>query len=111
VSFDVTSLFTRVPLEDSIWILSQHVLVSVTDFIMHVLTTTYFLFSGTFYEQIDDVAMGSPTVPVTANIYMENFKQEIVKEKTNKCTTSISFFLIYSHLHVSVISFDHHQGA
>ena len=31
---------------------------------------TYFLFQGTFYDQIDGVAMGSPLGPVLANLFM-----------------------------------------
>ena len=30
----------------------------------------YFLFQGTFYDQIDGVAMGSPLGPVLANLFM-----------------------------------------
>ena len=32
---------------------------------------TYFLFQGTFYNQIDDVAMGSPLGPVLADLFMD----------------------------------------
>ena len=31
---------------------------------------THFLFNGSFYDQIDDVAMGSPLAPVLANLFM-----------------------------------------
>ena len=31
---------------------------------------TYFLFQGTFYDQIDGVAIGSPLGPVLANLFM-----------------------------------------
>ena len=31
---------------------------------------THFLFQGTFYDQIDGVAMGSPLGPVLANLFM-----------------------------------------
>ena len=35
---------------------------------------TYFLFQGTFYNQIDGVAMGSPLGPVLANLFMGYYK-------------------------------------
>ena len=31
---------------------------------------THFLFNGSFYDQIDGVAMGSPLAPVLANPFM-----------------------------------------
>ena len=33
-------------------------------------SATYFLFQGTFYDQIDGVAMGSPLGPILANLFM-----------------------------------------
>ena len=33
-------------------------------------SVTYFLFQGTFYDQIDGVAMGSPIGPVLANLFI-----------------------------------------
>ncbi|KAG8192007.1 hypothetical protein JTE90_001741 [Oedothorax gibbosus] len=41
----------------------------------HVLTTTYFQWNGSIYEQRDGVAMGSPLSPVIANFYMEHFEK------------------------------------
>ena len=35
---------------------------------------TYFLFQGTFYDQIDGVAIGSPLGPVLANLVMDYYK-------------------------------------
>ena len=35
---------------------------------------TYFLFQGTFYDQIDGVAMGSPLGPVLANLFMSYYE-------------------------------------
>ena len=31
---------------------------------------THFLFKGSFYDQVDGVSMGSPLVPVLANLFM-----------------------------------------
>ena len=35
---------------------------------------THFLFNGKFGNQIDGVAMGSPLVPVSANIFMDFYE-------------------------------------
>jgi hypothetical protein len=75
VSFDVVSLFTKVPLEDTMHLLSQHLDEQMVVLIRHVLTTTYFLYNGSFYDQKDRVTMESPLAPVMANFYMEHFEQ------------------------------------
>ena len=38
------------------------------------LTSTYFLFQGKSYEQVQDAAMGSPISPLIANHFMEEFE-------------------------------------
>jgi hypothetical protein len=60
VSFDVVSLFTRVPLEDTLLLLQQHFHDQTISLFKQVLITTYFLYNGAFYDQTDGVAMGSP---------------------------------------------------
>jgi hypothetical protein len=74
VSFDIASLLTKVPLEDTLQLLSEHVHNYTIALIRQVLTTAYFLYDGTFYDQSDSVAMGSPLAPVIANFYMEHFE-------------------------------------
>ena len=37
--------------------------------------TTYFMFQGDIYKQINGAAMGSPVSPLVANLYMERFEQ------------------------------------
>ena len=36
----------------------------------------YFSFQDQFYEQVEGVAMGSPVIPIVANLYMEYFEQK-----------------------------------
>ena len=82
VSFDVQSLFTRVPIDEAMTrvaeLLSKDEMLgertSLTPTSLCALTelclkTTYFEFRGDFYEQKDGAAMGSPLSPVIANIY------------------------------------------
>ena len=84
VSFDVVSLFTKVPVEESLTLLSQHFNKEILSLYKHVLTSTYFCFDGQFYEQTDGVAMGSPLSPVIANFYMEDFETKAIEKATHK---------------------------
>jgi hypothetical protein len=74
VSFDVVSLFTKIPVEDSLSLLSHHFTDDILALFKLVLTSTYICFNSQYFEQTDGVAMGSPLSPVTANFYMENFE-------------------------------------
>jgi hypothetical protein len=60
ITFDVVSLFTRVPLKETMSLLSRHFEEDILTLFRHVLTSSHFSFTGQFYEQIDGVAMGSP---------------------------------------------------
>ena len=84
VSFEVVSLFTKVPVEESLTLLSQHFNIEILALYKHVLTSTYFGIDGQFYEQTDRVAMGSPLSPVIANFYMEDFEMKAIKKATHK---------------------------
>ena len=54
VSFDVVSLFTNVPIEDSLKLLKQHFDEEILALFKHTLTSTYFCFTAT--------TMNKPTV-------------------------------------------------
>jgi len=84
VSFDVVSLFTNVPIVDSLELLSQHFEDDVLSLFKHVLTSTYFCFDGQFYEQTDGVAMGLPLSPVIANFFMEEFEKKAIEQAAHK---------------------------
>ena len=81
VSFDVTSLFTNVPLQETIEIIAEKAFVDNWFNVTHNLNITkpdlvqllevatmnqLFQFDGKLYEQIDGVAMGSPLGPLMA---------------------------------------------
>jgi retron-type reverse transcriptase len=84
VSFDVVSLFTNVPIVDSLELLSQRFEDDVLALFKHVLTSTYFCFGGQFYEQTGGAAMGSPLSPVIANFFMEDFEKKAIEQATHK---------------------------
>ena len=73
VSFEVVSLFTIVPIVDSLELLIQHFEANVLALFKYALTSTYFCSDGQFYEQTDGVTMGSPLFPVISNFLKEDF--------------------------------------
>jgi hypothetical protein len=87
VSFDVVSLFTRVPVTEAIEVISRRLLEDETldertvlppgdicSLTNMCIKSTYFQFGESFYEQLDGAAMGSPLSPIVANIYMEELE-------------------------------------
>ena len=80
VSFDVESFFTKIPLEECTDLAVNYITEGNLDIklskpeLRSLFTTdtaqTHFLFNGSFYDQIDGVAMGSPLAPVLANLFM-----------------------------------------
>ncbi|XP_060519160.1 uncharacterized protein LOC132697634 [Cylas formicarius] len=87
VSFDVVSLFTMVPVKETLDLISARFRNDVTELFRHCLTTTYFQWNKEFYEQVDGVDMGSPLSPVIANFFMEKFEQQALNtaQKKPKC--------------------------
>ncbi|XP_018307957.1 uncharacterized protein [Mycetomoellerius zeteki] len=86
ISFDVESLFTQVPIKDTLNIIkaSHKVPFDLIPLIEHCLTTTYFSYNNQFYEQTSGAAMGSPISPVIANIFMEHFEKEALGKTPKK---------------------------
>ena len=80
ISYDVVSLFTNIPLKETINLAVETIFTNKPDIkiskndlakLFHFATAeTHFLFKGNFYDQIDGVAMGSPLAPVLANLFM-----------------------------------------
>jgi hypothetical protein len=80
VSFDVSSLFTNVPLEETIDICANALYQNNNDIklsknnfktLMEMSTSAIeFSFNGQMFKQVDGVAMGSPLGPTLANIFM-----------------------------------------
>ena len=88
-SYDVSALFTSVPIDPALNIikdlldkdttLKERTIMEVGDIILLLefcLKNTYFSFQGQFYEQVEGAAMGSPVSPIVANLYMEYLEQK-----------------------------------
>lgn len=84
VSFDVESLFTKVPVGYTLELLKEKFDANLVALFEHCLTSTYFVWQGTFYEQKEGMAMGSPLSPVVANFFMEEFEQKALRTAQRK---------------------------
>ncbi|XP_046401606.1 uncharacterized protein LOC124167667 [Ischnura elegans] len=115
VSFDVVSLFTRVPIMDTMELLKGKFDHDTVLLFHHALTTTYFKYNDTFYEQTDGVAMGSPLSPVIANFFMESFEEEALSSATLKPRCFYRYvddtFIIWPHGRESLQHFLSHMNS
>ena len=78
VSYDVTSFFTNIPLQETTdiainLIFNHNPNLNITreelkKLFLFAASHTRFIFNSKFYNQIDGVAIGSPLAPVLANI-------------------------------------------
>ena len=90
VSYHVTSLFTNIPLQETIdtainLIFNHNTNLNITKkelkkLFLFATSRTHFLFNGKFYNQIDGVVMGSPLGLVLANIFMGFYESKWLNE-------------------------------
>ena len=92
VSYDVTALFTSVPIPSGLKIIEEKLtndkdlpqrtsmntrhIIRLLEF---CLRSTHFVFQGQHFEQVEGAAMGSPLSPIVANIYMEHFETKALE--------------------------------
>ena len=91
VSFDVVSLFTNVPLNDTIKIISSYLypegVESCMPFpkksfekLMKIATGGLFMHQDRFYTQTDGVAMGNPLGPTLANFFLAHLETTVLNK-------------------------------
>ena len=91
-SYDVTALFTSVPVDKALTVIQacleqDHTLCDrtslsakqVTKLLEVCLKCTYFVYNGVYYQQIHGAAMGSPVSPIVCNLYMEDLEQKAIQ--------------------------------
>ena len=88
VSFDVSSLFTNVPVSETIELILNRLFKKKSDTFQGLsrrnlkelleicVQKSIFVFNGEYYEQIDGVSMGSPLGPLFANIFMDELENK-----------------------------------
>ena len=99
-SYDVSALFTSVPIESAITIIRKkleldpelhHITTMnvehITSLLEFCLKTTYFQFQDRFSEQLHGAAMGSPFSPIVANLYMEDFETKAISSAVHPPST------------------------
>ena len=91
VSFDVTSLYTNIPITDTLSIIkyyfnSDYLFIRKTpiaqnkflDLVYLVLTTTCYTFNSQFYKEADGVTTGAPASSTTAEIYLQAHEETAI---------------------------------
>ena len=98
-SFDIVSLFTNIPIDETINICLDE-LYKNSDSVNNLsheqfrkllnysVKQNHFMFEDRIYDQIDGVAMGSPLGPVLANIFMSHLER---KDLLNIVVTCLLF--------------------
>ena len=86
-SFDVNSLFTNIPLDETVSIIMDDIEtrpdgtvcgIERAEFrnLLNLATKeSFFMFNGSYYKQVDGVAMGSPLGPTLANAFMCHYEK------------------------------------
>ena len=106
-SYDVSALFTSVPIDPALQIikdllvkdntLKERTVMDVEDIILLLefcLKNTYFSFQGQFYEQVEGAAMGSPVSPIVANLYMEYLEQKALSTAPHPPSSGAGMWMI-----------------
>ena len=92
-SFDIVSLYTNIPLNETINLAVDIIKVNepnlkithkeLKKLFLFATAETHFLFEDKVYDQIDGVAMGSPLAPVLANLFMGHHESNWIRDYNN----------------------------
>ena len=125
-SYDVTALFTSVPIDPALNIiknlleeddtLSNRTVLSVQNIIELLgfcLHNTYFSFQIKFNEQVEGASIWSMIRPIVANLYMEHFEGEALRSASHPPRLWYRFvdetWIIHQQAHKELFSGSHKQ--
>ena len=100
VSLDVESLFTNIPLEETIDDIINDLFLTtdkvhnfereeLTELLTFAAYESFFIFDGEYYTQIDGVAMGSPLGSTLANAFLCHFEKKWLSERPVELLPSV----------------------
>ena len=113
-SFDVSSSFTNIPLDETIEIALDYAFENndkvnglnrkqFKKLLRLATKEIHFIFNGNAYDQIDGVAMGSPLAPVLANIFMKHFEEKALDKFVFENQADVQPFFDYlNSLHTNI---------
>ena len=96
VSFDVTSLFTNIPLTETIDLVVERLYSEKSNRVppvdrkvfkklLQIATGGIFMYKDKFYKQVDGVAMGSPLGPSLANFFLGHIEETSLFQDHSNC--------------------------
>lgn len=93
LSFDVERLFTNIPRDESRDLAVEYIIdgnpsikptnSELKQLFLLATSRTHFLFKGHFYDQVDDIAMGSPLAPLLANLFIGHHEKSWISNFDN----------------------------
>jgi hypothetical protein len=105
VSFDVVSLFAHVPVDEALQVIRNKLQnddtlaelfplqgEAIEELLDVCLRTTYFQVDDKFFQQKDDMAMGSSLSPTVSNIFMEHFEKLALESAQHKTSVWLRYF-------------------
>ena len=96
VSYDIKSLYTNIPVSETIEITCNKIFAinssfhafdrtTFCKFLQLAVSNTYFFFNKVLYKQLDGLAMGNPLAPTLANIFLCNLESNIFNSCPINC--------------------------
>ena len=92
VSFDVVSLFTAIPVDKACEYMKKKLeqdasrtnldIDGITTLLQFTLSNNYFVFNDIIYKQVHGCAMGSPVIPVVANLCMVEIEESAISNSS-----------------------------
>ena len=119
VSFDVESLFTNIPVVDTINIITDQLFpahdsvycgftkTEFTTLLNLAVNDNHFVFNNEIYKQVEGMAMGSPLGPTFANIFMSFLENQYLQN----CTDSYKPIFYKRYIDDTLASFQNREQA